>query len=420
MTVTTSRLDVSPDAVHAAELLIEEARHKGRRRRLRKGMIVLLAFSVVVVFVIFALHGAPDNAPTPSSSHTAPPIGVNLSSVVVPRFDGPVAMAVSGGNVWVVNEVGNSITEFNALTGSQVRVVDAKADAFHHPDGIAVQRSHVWVTNSNEQLGMGGGNYDTARYSSVTELNESNGSLVRVIDARGDRLLEPGPIAVSGSHVWVLNQNASSFSPSTPGTALIELNATTGSLVHVFKTNVDGLYTPLNLTASRSDVWVTNVGGPVRSVTEINSQNGSLVRIIKATRGQLGNPDGIAVSGAYAWVVNIRDTDNSIAEMKVSNGSFVRVIKARADDFNGLWGIAAQRSHVWVTNGEGYESGGNTNTVTELDARTGSLQRVIKVKGHGLYGPTEIVAKGSKLWVLNVNSVSELNQSNGSLVQSVR
>jgi len=419
VTITTSRPDVPSDAPDAAELLIEEARRKGRRRRLRKGMI-FSAFVAVVVLVIIAVGGVPFSASKPSNSHTAPPNGVNLSSVVVPHFDMPVAMAVSGGNVWVVNEAGNSITEFNATTGSQVRVINAKADAFHHPDGIAVQGSRVWVSNGNEQLGMGGGNYNTAKYSSVTELNAKNGSLVRVINAKADGLLEPGPIAVSGSHVWVLNQNASSFSPSTPVNVLIELNVGTGSLVHVFKSNVDGLYAPLNLTGSRSDVWVTNVGGPVGSVTEINSHNGSLVRVIKATSGQLGSADGIAVSGAYAWVANISQTNNSITEIRVSNGSFVRVIKARADHFNGLLGVASQNSHVWVTNGNGYESGGNTNSVTELDARTGSLQRIIKVKDHGLYGPSEIIAKGSRLWVLNVDSVTELSQRNGSLIQVVK
>jgi hypothetical protein len=411
--------DLSTDTT--AEV-IEEARklQQRHRRRFRTGFVLLLVIAVIVALVILAVGATPIRSPRPLKGSPAPTTGTDHSSVVVPRFDDPTAMATNGTDVWVVNLAGNSITEFNAATGSQVRIINAKADAFHHPAGITVQGSHIWVTNSNEQLGMGGGNYNTARYSSVTELNVKNGALVRVIDAKGDGFLEPGPIAVSGSHVWVLNQNASSFSPSRPGIALIELNTRTGSLVHVFKTNVDGLSAPLNLTASRSDVWLSDVGGPVGSVTEINSQNGSLVRIIEATRGQLGSPDGIAVSAGRVWVENIRDTANSVAEIKTSNGSFVRVIKARADRFNGLFGIAAQNSHVWVTNGDFYENGSNTNTVTELDARTGSLQRIIKLKDHGLYGPTEIVAEGSKLWVLNVDSVTELNQRNGSVVQVVR
>lgn len=420
MTIAPARRDNTIDADDPAELLIKEARNKGRRRRLQIGVSILLAVVVIVALLILAAGGLTTTAQRPPLSKVAPPAGANHSSVVIPRFDNPMAIAVSGSDVWVVNLVGNSVTEFNATTGSQVRIIDAKADRFHHPDGITIQGSHVWVTNGNEQLGMGGGNYNTARYSSVTELNATNGSLVRVIDAKADDFLEPGPIAVSGSHVWVLNQNASSFSPSVAGVALIELNASTGSLLHVFKTDVDGLYGPLDLTASRSDVWVTNVGGPVRSVIEINSQSGALVRVIRATAGQLGNPDGIAVSGAYAWVANINDTDNSIAEIRVSNGSFVRVIKSRADQFNGLLGIAAENSHVWVTNGDGYESGGDTSSITELDARTGSLQSIIKVKDYGLYGPSEIVAHGSKLWVLNVTSVTELNQRSGSLVRVVK
>jgi len=420
VTITTSLADVSSDVPDAVELLIEEARRKGRRRRLRRGLIVLLALVVVLALVIFAVGRAPTTALKPSKGNVTLPTGVKLSSALVPRFDDPTALAVSASDVWVVNMAGNSTTEFNAKTGSQVRVINARADAFHHPDGIAIQGSHVWVTNSNEQLGMGGGNYNTARYSSVTELNANSGSLVRVINAPADQLLEPGPIAVSGSHVWVLNQNASSFSPSTPGISVIELNVSTGSLVHVFKTNVDGLDGVLNMTATTNDVWLTNSNGSEGSVTELNSRTGSLVRVIEAKGNDLIAPDPISVNGSHVWIGNIREGSNKITELDARTGSLIRVIKSRADEFNGLLGVVAQNSHVWVTNGEGYEGTGNTNTVTELDARTGSLQRIIKVKDHGLYGPTEIVAKGSKLWVLNVDSVTELSQSNGSLVQVVK
>jgi hypothetical protein len=301
-----------------------------------------------------------------------------------------------------------------------VRVVDAKVDAFHHPDGITVLGSHVWVSNGNEEFGMGTMNYPLAKYSSVTELNARNGSLVRVINTKTDEFLAPGPIAVSGSHVWVLNANSAQSSTSTPMDALIELNASNGALVHVFTTNVDNLYGPLNLTATRSDVWVTNANGFENSVTEINATTGSLVRVIRSTSGQLVAPDSVAVSGAHAWIANIREGDNSVTELRTSNGSFVRNIKARAGTFNGLLGIAAEGSHVWVTNGNGYESGGNTNSVSELNADNGSLVRVIKAKADSLYGPTAIVASDSKLWVLNINSVTELNADNGSLVRVVK
>jgi hypothetical protein len=416
VTITTSRPELPSDAPDAAELLIEEARRKGRRRRLRKSIIVFSAVVAVVVLVIFAVWGAPFSAPKPPIGNVAPPYSANFSSALVPRFDDPIAMAVSASDVWVVNLAGNSITEFDAKTGSQVRVINAKADAFHHPDGITIQGSHLWITNGNEEFGMGTSNYPLAKYSSITELNAGNGSLVRVINAPADKLLEPGPIAVSGSHIWVVNSNSTQSSRAT----LIELNASNGSLVRIYGGNTDGLNGVLNMTVTSNDVWLTNSNGSEGSVTELNSRTGSLVRVIKAKGNDLIAPDPISVNGNHVWIGNIRQGNNSLTELNARTGALIRVIKAKADQFNGLLGVVAQNFHVWVTNGEGYEGGGVTNSVTELNARTGLLQKIIKVNDHGLYGPTEIVANDSKLWVLNANSVTELNQRSGSLIQVVK
>jgi len=420
MIITPIEHDVAREGADPAELLIKEARQKARRRRLRIGALLTTALAFVVALLALVAGGVPSSTKGTTGNQPARTVGANTSSVVIPHFNEPQAIAVSGSHVWIENMAGNSVTELNAKTGALVRVIDAKSDAFHHPDGIAVQGSHVWVTNGNQEFGMGTSNYPLAKNSSVTELNASNGSLVRVIDANTDHLLAPGPIAVSGSHVWVLNANTAQSATSTPMNALIELNASNGSLVRIFKTGVDGLNGSLNLTATRSDVWVTNAYPYDDSVSEINSTTGSLVRVIRPTAGELLAPDGIAVSGANVWIANIREGDNSVTELRTSNGSFVRNIKARAGKFNGLLDIAAEGRHVWVTNGNGYESGGNTNSVSELNATTGSLVRVIKAKTDGLYGPTAIVANDSKLWILNISSVTELNAGNGSLVRVIK
>ena len=335
----------------------------------------------------------------------------SATTASIPYFSAPDAIAVSGSDVWVANLLGNSVTEFNVSDGSLVRVINAKADRFHRPTGIAVGGSHVWVTNSNEELGMGTTGYPLAKYSSVTELNVSNGSLVRVINAKADKFLQPGPIAIGGSHVWVVNANSGGAM-----NALVELNASNGSLFRVFKGTTDGLNGPLGIAASGSHVWVTCF----HSITELNARSGSLVRVINAKADGLIAPDGVAVGGSLVWIANIRQGENSITELNASNGSLVRVIKAKADRFNGLLGITANTSHVWVTNGNGYENGTNTNSITELNASNGSLVRVINLKADGLYGPTAVVASGSKLWVLNTNSVTELKTSDGSLVRVIK
>jgi len=67
----------------------------------------------------------------------------------------------------VANSNGGSVTGLNASNGSLVRIIDASADGFNHPGGLAVSGGHVWVTNFD-------GN-------SVTELDASSGALVKLI-----------------------------------------------------------------------------------------------------------------------------------------------------------------------------------------------------------------------------------------------
>jgi hypothetical protein len=60
--------------------------------------------------------------------------------------------------------LGNSVTELNTSNGEVVRVVGAGINA---PGGIVCDVAHVWVTNGPND--------------SVTELSETTGSLIRTI-----------------------------------------------------------------------------------------------------------------------------------------------------------------------------------------------------------------------------------------------
>src|ERR1017187_3642661 len=54
-------------------------------------------------------------------------------------------------------------------------------------------------------------------------------------------------------------------------------------------------------------------------------------------------------------------------------------------------------------------------------ARVGAERKLLQGRqDDGLYGPTAVVASGSKLWVLNTNSVTELKTSDGSLVRVIK
>ena len=101
-------------------------------------------------------------------------------------FNGPDSIATDGSDVWAVNYHGDSVTEMDAATGTQGRVLIGKLYGLHNPDAIASGGSHVWVTNT------GGG--------SVTELDAATGALVQVISGPSYGFQDPDAIASDGTH----------------------------------------------------------------------------------------------------------------------------------------------------------------------------------------------------------------------------
>ena len=104
------------------------------------------------------------------------------------------------------------MTELNAGDGSLVRTVSGGGDGLDDPTAIAVDGTHLWVTNEGGGSVAGG---------SVTELNAADGSLVQVVSGTDHDFNAPAAIAVSGANIWVANESYS----------VTELSASNGSLV---------------------------------------------------------------------------------------------------------------------------------------------------------------------------------------------
>src|SRR6185437_15690031 len=83
------------------------------------------------------------------------------------QFNDPQALVSDGSHLFVANTDGNSITEVNASDGSLVRVIQGPSYAFSQPRAMLLEGGHLWIANWQ-------GN-------SVTEINTSDGSLVRVV-----------------------------------------------------------------------------------------------------------------------------------------------------------------------------------------------------------------------------------------------
>ena len=85
-----------------------------------------------------------------------------------------------GAHVWVVNgavgtpdgQRGDTVTELNTSDGSLVRVIRLNNGEFSDPDQVVSDGVDVWVTD------QGGG---TGQLGNVIELNASSGTVVRII-----------------------------------------------------------------------------------------------------------------------------------------------------------------------------------------------------------------------------------------------
>ena len=426
MTMSPARHEISFEMPGAAELLIEEARRKGRRRRLVKGAILLLIVLIVAAVWFVVLRG-PTGPAQPKNTESGKATGARYIQTNVANLAGSNTLTAVGSRVWVaINEESPTknvyaVTELNASNGSLIRVIKNKLGSVIQSgknQGTGDLTVPGWMTVSGSHLWV-----TDDQYWRVTELNAASGSLVRVIDSKADKFADPGPIAVSGGHVWVINGR-------TGTNSVTELNATNGSLVRVLNSKAYGFDDPGAIAVSSGRVFVLNADGD--SITEINASNGSLVRIFNAHAGccafsqsfEWAEPVALAVNGTHLWIGDEHDYANgstsstSIVELNTKSGSLIRIIKVRTDDLSITRAMDVSRGRVWIEDG--------SNAITELNASNGSLVRVISTKldPKGFNSSDGMAVEGDFVYVLNIysgqrGSVTVINVSNGKIVRVI-
>jgi hypothetical protein len=278
------------------------------------------------------------------------------------HFDGPGAVAVCAGRVWVTNSsdsperpVDNSVTEINETTGAVIRVLDSDSFDFAQPVAFGCGGDHLWVVDKGFIAGEG---------DAVTEINATSGRLIRVVSSLSDQFDSPDAIALGGSHVWITNGATPVQPPAfggAVGNSVTELNATTGSLVRVISDPKDKINYADAVVTLGSHVWV----GSLNALSELNSSNGSLVRVIKAAGTIQSSPTALTVAGSNLWEATV----SSVTERSGTTGASLRTVSADGHPHNGIDGISSNNSDVWVANID--------NSVSEVNATTGKRVRVI-------------------------------------------
>ena len=247
--------------------------------------------------------------------------------------------------------------------------------------------------------------------------------------------LNTTPLGISsdGTHVWVANIETNSVT---------ELDASTGLVVQTILVGQG----PEDVSSDGTHVWVANTFG--NTVDELDASDGSIVQA-NIPVGQ--HPTAISSDGTHVWVMN--QSSGTVSELDASTGSVLRASVYGVSDHGGR-GISSDGTHVWVTGAgifvnanlleldasqpttilnpitlgsepTGVSSDGThvwvtdplDNSVTELNASTGSKVQTIAVGDD----PEGVSSDGSHVWVANNldNTVSELDASTGSVLQTI-
>lgn len=335
--------------------------------------------------------------PTPSYGH-ASPSGVHVYGW---GFSSPGAVAAAGGDVWVADSGSASVFELNASTGALVRLISGSKYRFGSDastEPMAVSTSSVWVINGSR--------------GSLTELDRSTGALIRVVQGRKYGLRWPDAIAIAGGDVWV----------ASSGGSVTELRESTGKLVRIVSGSRYGFGPgPDGIAVAGGQVWVANGDNDNNSgsVTELDASTGALIRVVSGKGFGLVNPNTIAVDGGHVWVANDGTAENDagqlgfhegLTELNASTGALVRVITANRYQFAGPDAITFAGGHVWVASG-------GLSVATELNEATGGLIRAVTFAHDDFYA-NGITVAGGIVWVSDgAAGITELNASTGAVVR---
>ncbi len=177
-----------------------------------------------------------------------------------------------------------SIIGFNASDGGYVQAVSRNTT--QTPIALASDGADVWLVGSDL--------HGSGTAGSVTELNASDGHQQWSVSATiyyNPQATTYDSIAYADGRLWVAN-----------GESVTELNASNGKLIRVLSGAQYQFNGPAVIAAAGTRVFVVNATG--NSVTEIDARTGALVHALSAARYHFDNPTGIAVVGNRAWILN--------------------------------------------------------------------------------------------------------------------
>ncbi len=286
--------------------------------------------------------------------------------------------------------------------GSLVKVIGGPAYQFVNPLSAVLNGADLFVSN-----GAPGGH--------LTELDASTGALVRVIAGPSYGFKIPDAMVLDGPDLFVASSDC-----------VTELNASTGAFVKVLAGShyrFEG--TPNGMALYGPDLFLTRFASG--SVTELNASTGALVRVISRRNWflsggvALDGPD-LFVPGAAISPENGLPAAGSLVELNASTGALVQVISGPQWRFRAPFAVASDGPDIFTTDlPNGLRKGMDTGSVTELDASTGKVLRVVSGPQYRFLDPASMSFYGGDMFVSDFGGswVTELDTSSGAVVRVI-
>jgi DNA-binding beta-propeller fold protein YncE len=238
----------------------------------------------------------------------------------IPKVSFP-ALTADDGVVWLADQVGGTVSRFDADTATLTRTVAVAGS----PRDIAVGAGAVWVIGTDQ----------------------GEGTLVKIDAATGAKsgtfevpYSDPVAVTADGSSVWIAAHDLE-------GNAVIRVDASDPTQITVtipFETTL------LDLASSPDGVWVT--GGPVSAsgpvpltATRLDAETGRVVAAIDLGSQGFTGGGAIALAGDSGWVVG----DDGVIRFDRRTDTVSTTIPFTGND---LYTIAADAAGVWVGAGD--------------------------------------------------------------------
>jgi YVTN family beta-propeller protein len=258
----------------------------------------------------------------------------------VPVGTNPVALAVVGASVWVINAGDNTVSEVDPAT----HVVERVVDVGHDPQSMAVTGDDLWVADFGD--------------GTVSRINLVAAKVVQTVHVGS----APAAIAAGPAGLWVANSGDNTIQ---------RLDTSTGK-PHAAVDVGDG---PDGLAVDASSVWVAN--GRAGSVTRVDARTGDqLSAPVRVGSG----PRGIVRAGDDVWVADELSQSVTRIDVATQHAHSIEV-------GDGPTALAVHRGALWVA--ERY-----SGDLFRIDLRT---ERKTRVDAHGAV--RGLAVAGGHLWV---------------------